>query len=281
MKIIITMTSYPKRICFVAERIKQFIDSQSVKPDIFYLWLSISEFPNKEADLPPELINVCLNYNIKLRWTLENEYCHKRWYVYPEHYEDTVISIDDDTIYSPKIVEFAKNISNTNCVYNLFNDRTFLSIYNGIKIKYFFNVVDNRPSIYKTFLGQTIFPPKTFPLNSLTPGNIEIRKKYCPVCDESWLNPFIKYNNTEIGSMLEYHNEISDISELNKTYNLLSVTPYNSVTIKDLQLYLVLRLKPELMQYWKHIFLSYKTTDFDNISVDTIHSIIKNYEKVS
>jgi len=54
MKTIVTMTSWTKRIHCVDKSIYTFFKTQMEKPDIFYLWLAIEEFPNKEKDLPEE-----------------------------------------------------------------------------------------------------------------------------------------------------------------------------------------------------------------------------------
>ena len=45
------MTSWTKRINCVARSIYYFMKTQTVKPDLFYLWLAEEEFPNKEKDL--------------------------------------------------------------------------------------------------------------------------------------------------------------------------------------------------------------------------------------
>ena len=49
MKIIASMTSWPKRICNVATVLKSLLN-QKIKPDLIELNLSLLEFPNKESD---------------------------------------------------------------------------------------------------------------------------------------------------------------------------------------------------------------------------------------
>ncbi|WP_291631455.1 hypothetical protein [Clostridium sp.] len=100
MKTVVTMTSWTKRINCVARSIYYFMKTQTVKPDLFYLWLAEEEFPNKEKDLPNDLLMIIEGLHITLKWIKKNTYCHKRWNVYPEHMEDLVISIDDDVIYN-------------------------------------------------------------------------------------------------------------------------------------------------------------------------------------
>ena len=73
--IVITMTSWTGRIQHVSRAIYNFFKTQTKKPDLFYLFLSIEEFKNKESDLPQDLKLIINAYNIKLMWTKENEYC--------------------------------------------------------------------------------------------------------------------------------------------------------------------------------------------------------------
>lgn len=288
-KVVITMTSYPKRINYVAKRIYNFITNQTDNYDIFYLWLAESDFPNLENDLPIELIKICKFFDIKIKWIKDNEYCHKRWYVYPEHFNDIVISIDDDSDYNKNVIKYAKSVANTKAIYNLFQNKTCYTIYQGINFIRYENTTDERPSIYKTFLGQCIFTPGTFPLEAITPENLLLRKKYCPICDESWLNPFIKYNEVKIGSIPVYQDEIAEISQINKTYDKMKQMTRINASVQDLYVLIVLKLFPKLYEHWIYLFPSYKEISkhnsiiindiYDKYSADDLLSIIKETNK--
>ncbi|MDR1614865.1 MAG: glycosyltransferase, partial [Campylobacteraceae bacterium] len=56
-ELIVSLTSYPARIKTVHKTIETLL-SQSHKADKVILWLTYEEFPNKEKDLPKELINL-------------------------------------------------------------------------------------------------------------------------------------------------------------------------------------------------------------------------------
>ena len=56
-KIVISITSWIKRIHNCKDVIISFLN-QSLKPDLIYLNLSIEEFPNKENDLPKDLVEL-------------------------------------------------------------------------------------------------------------------------------------------------------------------------------------------------------------------------------
>lgn len=278
MKYIVTMTSYPKRIKFVKQQIDYFFKNTTVKPDMFYLWLSESEFFRKERDLPSDLMDCINHYGIQLRWCKNNEYCHKRWYVYPEHMNDVVICIDDDHYYPNDMIETVKNLPITRTVYNIFSNYTYPTIYENIKFYQFTNAFDNTPSKYKTFNGQCVFMPNTFPIESISPENIKIRQKYCPICDESWLMPFIKYHDIDISSLGYMSNEIIYISEIGKTFDKLSKTIFHTLTLKDVQLYIVLRQFPELKKKWESLYPSYKSSYFDNkIDINELFNLLMGY----
>ena len=78
-QVVITMTSWKGRIHVVGKCIYYFFTRQTEKPDVFYLWLSVEEFPNRENDLPADLLAVIDAFGVRLCWTETNEYIYKRW----------------------------------------------------------------------------------------------------------------------------------------------------------------------------------------------------------
>ena len=104
MKTIVTMTSWKQRINMVSEFIYIFLTSQTIKPDIFYLWLSADEFPSQFAELPRELLLVSKHLGVTIKFCPGNDYVFKRWNVYPEHYNDLVISVDEDQFYDVDLI---------------------------------------------------------------------------------------------------------------------------------------------------------------------------------
>jgi hypothetical protein len=273
------MTSYPRRIIFLKKQIEYFFNTQTIKPDLFYLWLSKEEFPEMESNLPFDLLNIIKTYNINLMWCEKNEYCHKRWYVYPKHINDIVISIDDDHYYPNTLIETIKNLPiQNNVMYNIFSNYTYPAIYENIKFYWHCNAFDNEPSKYKTFNGQCVFMPNTFPLESISEENIKIRQKYCKLCDESWLMPFIKYNDIKIGSLPFKSHEIYEISKVNKSYDKLSKTIFHTLTLKDVQLYIVLRQFPHLKEKWEQLYPAYKSEYFDTkVDINELYNLMLFY----
>lgn len=102
MKIIVSMTSWPKRICNVAAVVKSLLD-QDVEPDIVQINLSEDEFENKELDFPEDLkMLLAENKKVEVHWVKGNDGVFKK--IIPtlkKHYgeEYLLLSVDDDWIY--------------------------------------------------------------------------------------------------------------------------------------------------------------------------------------
>lgn len=104
-KVIVSMTSWKKRISNVCAVVKS-IRNNSVLPDQIILNLSLSEFPNKESDLPADLVRLQQNGDIRIIWQGVNTKAFKK--IIPtlkEYPDDIVISIDDDFLYPEDFIE--------------------------------------------------------------------------------------------------------------------------------------------------------------------------------
>lgn len=271
MKTVITMTSWTKRINFVAKFIYQFLITQTVKPDIFYLWLAEEEFPNKEKDLPEDLLLVCERFNVQLCWTKDNEYCFKRWYVYPKHYEDLVISVDDDIILSPNAIETIQNEYKRNPIKQVLHYKNCggeIEIRNGIE--YFISTLKQKSSVKNYFQGNCAFAPYSFPLESFSEEMIKLRKDICPKCDESWLHPFLIKNNIPITFMngvrwIETEETKQTAISKDLHFNLVKIAN-KEYKKADLYKYLVLNSVKELKDAWQNIF----NYDFNKINLEEV-----------
>jgi len=268
MLTIITMTSWTGRIKYMGEAIFRFMNTQTVKPDIFYLWLAEEEFPNKESDLPKDLLQVCKYFHIMVKWIKDNEYCHKRWYVYPDHYNDLVISIDDDVFYDTKLIESAKKMTTkyNNLIINC-GDYLYprLSYNNSIQRVFLPPTIDI-PLKTIQLCGQCIVLPRSFPLNSILPNAITLRKEYCKKCDECWLTPYIVNSDTRIMTH-QWNNFIVDGTQDTATWKSI-------VKTKHIQLYLALRCNENNLSQWKRIFPKFNDTNYEMKSKDELMQLL-------
>ena len=106
--VIISMTSWPKRIQNVAVVIMSLLKN-IISPDLIELNLSLDEFPNKEKDLPQNLLLVVNNYtNISINWVEGNTGVFKKIIPTLKKYYGNdyyLFSCDDDYIYREDYIQ--------------------------------------------------------------------------------------------------------------------------------------------------------------------------------
>ena len=106
--LIVSFTSYPARIHAVPQ-VLESLYAQSMKPDRILLWLAEEQFPKREADLPPRLIDDIAAGKFELRWCDDIGSHKKYFYAMLEFPDDIVVIVDDDQL-CPK-----RNMTSTSC----------------------------------------------------------------------------------------------------------------------------------------------------------------------
>lgn len=264
MKTIVTMTSWTKRIHCVAKSIYTFFKTQMEKPDVFYLWLAIEEFPNKEKDLPEDLLAIIDAFNVQLRWVEKNTYCHKRWNVFPEHMQDLVIAIDDDVIYSPVLISMCKYQAQMypNAVFCHVREWVAIPVYNNTIHHQIWRYTANPAEFDKLFFcGQCCFPPNTFPESALK--DHDKRDEICPICDEAWIISNLLADNKYHICLQTTTNMIPRV--VDNTQNVGIVNTYNvekaegsQYTKKDVGIYKALQYR-NVLDKWRELHPDYGT----------------------
>lgn len=114
--IIVSLTSYPARIKTI-HKVIESIKKQTLKPKKIILWLAEKQFPNKEKDLPKELLKH-VDKMFEIRWC-EDIRSYKKLIptleLYPNSY---IVTVDDDNIYSPYLLKrlYADSLNNPKCI---------------------------------------------------------------------------------------------------------------------------------------------------------------------
>ena len=110
-KIIVTLTSWTKRIGNVSMVVKSLLE-QDIEADIIQINLSEDEFKGKELDLPAKLLNLIENNpKIQIEWVKGNDGVFKKIiptlkkYYGEEYY---LLSVDDDWIYRHDYIKLMK-----------------------------------------------------------------------------------------------------------------------------------------------------------------------------
>lgn len=257
-RIIVSMTSYPKRIRNVAKSVFLLMTKQTRKPDEIHLWLSVQEFPNKEADLPNELITLIGSEAVILHWLPKNTFVHKRHeYFKIARSDDLVFLIDDDVRYSDDLIETVMRAHNLfpNCIvcYN----RYPAHVYHGKSIIYGPVVVSSVPLVNKDrWCGQSMIPAKLYPVECLSDENQAIRDRVDPVSDECWFQPWIVYNDIPIFH-LNYGWGLDIDPNIRKENGIVGWSHQiesNGLERRDNWLYGVLSSIPKLLEKYQRLF---------------------------
>lgn len=102
-RIIVSLTSYPKRIGTIFQ-VLESVYAQTKKADEVVLWLSDTQFPGKEADLPEDLNQLIQEGRLRVGWC-EDLKPHKKYFpAFREYPDDLIITVDDDLLYSPNTI---------------------------------------------------------------------------------------------------------------------------------------------------------------------------------
>ena len=200
-RIIISLTSWPKRIANVATVIGSLLN-QKLMPDLIELNLSLEEFHEKEKNLPEELIDLIKNNSqIEINWIEGNDGVFKKIIptlkkFYGEEYY--LLSVDDDYIYRNDYVELMVNYINS------FNSDTF-SLSRG-------RVIGNR-QIYKSICFQKDFWEK------LTQDVINTR------IDDSYIEYYLRKKGKNFSNY-----EPKEIHNIRKAFNPVFPNSHNTAT---------------------------------------------------
>ena len=191
--VIVSLTSHPKRITGISTCIRSLIQ-QTVKPDKIILWLAKEEFPEREADLPVELLSVyhdCEYFDI--RWVEEDLKPHKKYlYAMQEYPDRPVIIVDDDAVYEDRLVEnllssyrqFPDCVSAMRANLIMFQRDGSIMDYEGWIMDYKLLLDIPSTQLVPTGVGGVLYPPGLLPKETFDFSAI---RKNCLYCDDLWL----------------------------------------------------------------------------------------------
>ncbi|SFC55998.1 Glycosyl transferase family 2 [Xylanibacter ruminicola] len=97
-QIVVSLTSYPARINTIHLDIRTLLD-QELKPDHVILSLAESQFPNKEKDLPCDLLDL-VPFGLEINWCEDIRSFKKLIPIYSQYKNHVIVTADDDLYYS-------------------------------------------------------------------------------------------------------------------------------------------------------------------------------------
>lgn len=102
-RIIVSLTSYPRRIKVVHETINSLL-RQNLKPDAVILWLGIEQFPKLDKELPNQLLRY-KKHGLEIRWCHNLRSFTKLVPALQSFPDDIIVTADDDVIYQEDWLE--------------------------------------------------------------------------------------------------------------------------------------------------------------------------------
>ena len=199
-KVIVSITSYPRRIGTVASCIQSLLN-QRTKPEKVLLWLSEEQFPKKDANLPQELLRLQKENSLfEIRWVKEDLGPHKKYFYAAREFPDhPIIVVDDDAIYDSLMVKtlmdsyrnFPNCISCMRANLITFKEDKDPKPYKNWIMGY--TVLLDTPSenLLPTGVGGVLYPPHCLPDLAF---QTDVIKNTCLYCDDLWLKAMTTYN---------------------------------------------------------------------------------------
>ena len=222
-RVIVSLTSFPTRINKVWLVIESIL-RQSHKPDKIILWLSKEQFSSLDS-LPKNLTSL-KKRGLQIRLCDDDLRSHKKYYyAFKEFPDDIVITIDDDIIYSPKLLtnlillnnNFPESICCNHASEILIEAEQLCSYdkWNNVDIK-----VTNTNKLMPIGVGGVLYPP-----NSLIDRvfDIDVFSNYCFLADDIWLNIMARLKKTKVSKSSYKSHYLPIMYKSNKTLNYRNI----------------------------------------------------------
>ena len=248
--VIISLTSFPERMHDISFCLYSLLN-QSYKPDKVILWLADSQFPNKENDIPEDVLNLKKN-GLTIRWC-EDIRSYKKIIPTLKEYPNSYIVTADDDIYYPK--DWLRNIWDA---YQQYPNTIIASRVRRIEFNYDntfrmyseWEFSDDFSTSYCNFSTNgagTLFFPNS--LSKLTTDD-SLFLELCPSCDDVWLWAMAVLNKTKItsiGNPLKHLTYVNILREINAN-DEYTLWKDNKEGINDISINNMLEQFPEIME---------------------------------
>ena len=201
-RIIVSLTSFPARINYAANVLGNML-LQTVRPDKVILYLSKEQFPNREADLPRNLLKM-KEYGIEIKWCDGDIKAYKKFLPAMKEYpDDLLIILDDDLVYGPEMIEklyeahkaFPDAIIASRCHEIGMDENDKIRSYKTWKKQCGHDTYQLKDDWFFTGGAGTLFPPHIFGEEIY---DLDTIQEICPWADDIWLNIHAAINRVPI-----------------------------------------------------------------------------------
>ncbi len=251
-KFIISLTSFPQRMRDIHICLHSLM-LQTLKPDEIILYLGQEQFPNRENDLPREVLSL-REVGLTIKFTKDIKSYKKLIPALAEYPDDVIITADDDIFY-PK--DWFKKLYNAHLEdkQNILCHRAHKVKFDGDSIalyKYWDKMIDDNSTSYFNFAtgsGGILYPPNSLYKDILKE---ELFVKLAPNADDIWFWAMAILNRKKIKVINEPIKQVQPVnydreSSLNGEFTLYQA----NIVGNDIQLKNVISYYPEIVQVLK------------------------------
>ena len=248
-KLIISLTSYPARINTVNQTIESLLN-QTMKADKVILWLAPEQFPNKEKDLPPQLLEL-KEKGLTIDWYYDIKSYKKLIPTLKKYPDAIIVTADDDIIYPPDWLKklYTSYVSEKNIIWCHRAHRITMEKTSKIsKYKQWNHCLKISEPSYRNFCttgGGVLYPPNSFYKDVLDEKKI---MELAPYADDIWFWSMLILNKKKISIVPQNMSSLNLIQETQVT----ALWHQNVVNNEnDIQIQNVIKEYPEILQLLK------------------------------
>ncbi len=194
--VIVSLTSFPARIDYVYLTIESLL-RQTELPGKIVLWLSKDQFHSNEV-VTQSLLRL-QNDIFSIQYVDGDIRSHKKYYyAFLQYPEKTIITVDDDIIYPPRLIEQLVNTSHSFPQSIISNVARTIS-YKDSKLESYsmwkFSCPSSSKDNVQIGVGGVLYPPNCLYKDCLS---LKLSQRLAPSADDLWLNAMARLNNTKI-----------------------------------------------------------------------------------
>lgn len=248
-EIIISLTSYPARINTVNHAIESLLN-QTMKADKVILWLAPEQFPNKEKDLPPQLLEL-KEKGLTIDWYYDIKSYKKLIPTLKKYPAAIIVTADDDIIYPQDWLKklYTSYVSEKNIIWCHRAHRITMEKTSKIsKYKQWNHCLKISEPSYRNFCttgGGVLYPPNSFYKDVLDEKKI---MELAPYADDIWFWSMLILNKKKISIVPQNMSSLNLIQETQVT----ALWHQNVVNNEnDIQIQNVIKEYPEILQLLK------------------------------
>lgn len=228
--LIISLTSYPKRINYVYYTICSLLNQTTI-PKKIILVLSVKEFPQKEKNLPKKLLKLD-NKIFEILWVNENIKSYKKYFYTMQMYPNSIcITVDDDIIYHRNTIDqliacYKKNPSAISalCTNKFSSEYGEEFDYNRAIQCYDNEICIPRYDLIAIGFAGILYPPSILPKEAF---DLTLIKKCAPFADDLWLKFTELLSNIPVACAAKYKDPVIIIPSQSTALNKINLTQNN------------------------------------------------------